>query len=257
MTKGLNEQVEEFRNDTVYPVLWVDTLYEKVRVDGRIVSMAVLIVCGVDENGHQDIIAVEPMAEESRSSYGVLFQNLKDRGLSTPRLIISDAHSGLVSAIRESFPGASWQRYKVHFMRNILVYMPQKEKKAFAAVLKEIWLAPTAELARKRAYDVIDSYAKRFPKAVQCLEDGLEDSLAFYAFPMLDAQKISSSNMIERLNREIRRRTRVVGTFLDGNSALMLVCARLRHVAGTQWGNKRYMNMKHLETALDDAFIAG
>ena len=104
MTKGLNEQVEEFRNDTVYPVLCVDALYEKVRVDGRIVSMAVLIVCGVDENGHRDIIAVESMAEESKSSYGVLFQNLKDRGLSTPRLIISDAHSGLFSAICESFP---------------------------------------------------------------------------------------------------------------------------------------------------------
>ena len=115
------------------------------------------------------------MAEESGSSYGVLFQNLKDHGLFTPKLIISDAHSGLVLAIRESFSGASWQRCKVHFMRNILVYVPQKEKKVFVAVLKEIWLAPTAEIARKRAYDVIDSYAKRFPKAVQCLEDGLED----------------------------------------------------------------------------------
>ena len=125
MTKGLNEQVNEFRNrplsNTVYPVLWVDALYEKVRVDGRIVSMAVLIVCGVDENGHRDIIAVEPMAEESRSSYGVLFQDLKDRGLATPKLIISDAHSGLVSAIQESFPGASWQRCKVHFMRNNVI----------------------------------------------------------------------------------------------------------------------------------------
>lgn len=129
MTKGLNEQVEEFRNrslaGTVYPVLWVDALYEEVRVDGRIVSMAVLIVCGVDGNRHRDIIAVEPMTEESKSSHGVLFQNLKDRGLSTPRLIISDAHSGLVSEIRESFPGASWQRCKVHFMRNILVYVPE------------------------------------------------------------------------------------------------------------------------------------
>ena len=115
----------------------VDALYEKVRVDGRIVSMAILIVCGVDENGHRDIIAAEPMAEESRSSYGVLFQNLKDRGLSTPRLIISDVHSGLVSAIRESFPGASWQRCKVHFMRNILAYVPQKEKKSFAETIKE------------------------------------------------------------------------------------------------------------------------
>ena len=133
MTKGLNEQVEEFRNrslaGTVYPVLWVDALYEKVRVDGRVVSIAVFIVCSVDGNGHRDIIAVEPMAEESKSSYGVLFQNLKDRGLSTPRLIISDAHSGLVSTIRESFPGASWQRCKVHFVRKFLSMCRRKRRK--------------------------------------------------------------------------------------------------------------------------------
>lgn len=156
MSKGLNNQVNEFRNrplsDTVYPILWVDALYEKVRIDGRIVSMAVLIVCGVDENGRRDIIAVEPMAEESRDSYGLLFQNLKERGLRTPKLVISDAHAGLVSAIRESFPGAAWQRCKVHFMRNILAYVPQKEKKSFASALKKIWLAPSAERARKRAY---------------------------------------------------------------------------------------------------------
>ena len=101
------------------------------------------------------------MAEESSDSYGLLFQHLKDRGLVTPKLIISDAHSGLVSAIRASFPGASWQRCKVHFMRNILAYVPQKEKKSFACVLKEIWLAPTAELARKRAYDVMPNASPR------------------------------------------------------------------------------------------------
>ena len=117
---------------------WLCTELMEVEVDQqlgaeksqRIVSMVVLIVCGVDENGHRDIIAVESMAEESGSSYEVLFQNLEDRSLSTPRLIISDAHAELVSAIRESFPDASWQRCKVHFMRNILVYVPQKEKKS-------------------------------------------------------------------------------------------------------------------------------
>ena len=228
----------------------MDALYEKVRVDGRIVSMAILIVCGVDENGYRDIIAVEPMAEEFKSSYGVLFQNLKDRDLSTPKIIISDAHSGLVSAIRESFPGASWQRCKVHFMRNILVYVPQKEKKAFAAVLKEIWLAPTAELARKRAYDVIDTYAKRFPKAVQCLEDGLEDSLAFYAFPMLDARKISSSNMIERLNREIRRRTSVVGIFPNESSYVRLVTTYLMECAEDWSVSRAYISHESIAATL-------
>ena len=254
MTKGLNEQVNEFRNrplsNTVYPVLWVDALYEKVRVDGRIVSMAVLIVCGVDENGHRDIIAVEPMAEESRSSYGVLFQDLKDRGLATPKLIISDAHSGLVSAIQESFPGASWQRCKVYFMRNILAYVPQKEKKSFAAVLKEIWLAPTAELARKRAYNVMDAYAKRFPKAVQCLENGLEDSLTFYAFPKLDARKTSSSNMIERLNREIRRRTSVVGIFPNEASYVRMVTTYLMEYAEDWSVSTAYLSQESIEATL-------
>lgn len=116
-------------------------------------------------------------------------------------------------------------------MRNILAYVPQKEKKSFASVIKEIWLAPTADLARKRAYDVMDAYAKRFPKAVQCLENGLEDSLTFYAFPKLDARKISSSNMIERLNREIRRRTSVVGIFPNEASYVRLVTTYLMEYA--------------------------
>ena len=248
MTKVLNEQVNEFRNrplsNTVYPVLWVDALYEKVRVDGRIV------VFGVDENSHRDIIAVEPMAEESRSSYGVLFQDLKDRGLTTPKLIISDAHSGLVSAIQASFPGASWQRCKVHFMRNILAYVPQKEKKSFASVIKEIWLAPTADLARKRAYDVMDAYAKHFPKAVQCLENVLEDSLTFYAFPKLDARKISSSNMIERLNREIRRRTSVVGIFPNEVSYVRLVTTYLMEYAEDWSVSRAYLSQDSIEATL-------
>ena len=168
MTKGLNEQVNEFRqrslSGSVYPVLWVDALYEKVRIDGRIVSVAVLVVCGVDQTGHRDIIAVEPMPEESEDSYTILFRALKERGLVTPRLVISDAHTGLTAAIRKSFPGASWQRCKVHFMRNILAHVPQKEKKSFAAILKEIWLAPSEKLARKRAVDLaVDVIARAQP----------------------------------------------------------------------------------------------
>lgn len=124
--------------------------------------------------------------------------------METPKLVISDANKGLIAAIRESFPGSSWQRCKVHFMRNILVHIPQKEKESFASQLKEIWLAPHAAMARERAAALIERYGDRFPKAIEVLEDGLEDSLAFYAFPELDARKTASTNMLERLNKEIR-----------------------------------------------------
>ena len=121
MTKGLNEQVNAFRSRSLsqssYPILWVDALYEKVRMDGRIVSMAILVVCGVDEHGQRDILAIEPLLEESEEVYLQLFRGLQERGLCTPRLVVSDAHAGLVAAIRKGFPGASWQRCKVHFMR--------------------------------------------------------------------------------------------------------------------------------------------
>ena len=254
MTKGLNEQVNEFRqrslSGSVYPVLWVDALYEKVRIDGRIVSVAVLVVCGVDQTGHRDIIAVEPMPEESEDSYTILFRALKERGLVTPRLVISDAHTGLTAAIRKSFPGASWQRCKVHFMRNILAHVPQKEKKSFAAILKEIWLAPSEKLARKRAVDLMALYGNRFPKAIQCLENGLEDSLAFYAFPELDARKISSSNMVERLNREIRRRTSVVGIFPNENSYVRLVTTYLMEYAEDWSVSRAYLSKESVEAPL-------
>lgn len=136
ITKGLNEQVEAFRNkplsDTHYPVLWVDALYEKVRFDGRVVSMAVLIVCAVNSEGKREVLSIKPMLEESTERYMHLFTQLKSRGLATPALIVSDAHAGLVCEIRQSFPRASWQRCKVHFMRNSLAHVSHGEKGAFA-----------------------------------------------------------------------------------------------------------------------------
>lgn len=140
MSKGLNDQVEFFRNRSLkgsrYPVLWIDALYEKIRIDGRVVSAAILVVCGVDEAGKREVLAVEPMLEESCESYTQLFKSLQNRGLKSPLLVVSDANKGLVKAIGENFPGASWQRCKVHFMRNILAHIPQKEKERFAAKLK-------------------------------------------------------------------------------------------------------------------------
>ena len=257
MTKGLNEQVETFRNrplsETSYPVLWVDALYEKVRFNGRVVSMAILLVCGVNSEGKREVLSIEPMLEESTESYAQLFTQLKSRGLKTPALVVSDAHAGLVSAIRQSFPGASWQRCKVHFMRNILAHIPQKEKESFAVQLKEIWLAPSVQLARQRAKQLSEQYGKRFPKAIELLEDGLEDSLAFYAFPELDARKISSTNMLERLNKEIRRRTNVVGIFPNKDSYLRLVTTYLMEYAEDWSVSRAYLNPTSIQTLLISA----
>lgn len=193
MTKGLNEQARAFRERSLkeqqFPVLWVDALYEKVRYGGHIVSMAIHVVCGVNEQGRREVLAIEPMLEESKASYNQLFNSMKERGMKNPALIISDAHSGLVAAIRESFPGVAWQRCKVHFMRNILVHIPHRDKDGFAQQLKEIRLAPSAEGARERASALVQRYATKYPKAVQTLEDGLEDSLSFYSFPELEPGK--------------------------------------------------------------------
>ncbi len=257
MAKELDEQVENFRNRPLdachYPVLWVDALYEKVRFDGRVVSMAILLICGVNEAGTREVLAIEPMLEESRESYAQLFRKLKERGLRLPSLIISDAHAGLVAAIRESFPGASWQRCKVHFMRNILAKIPHRNKESFASELKQIWLAPDADAARKRAVALAEQYENRFPEAVKILEDGLEDSLQFFAFPALDSRKISSSNMLERLNKEIRRRTRVVGIFPNPDSYLRLVATYLIEYAEDWSDSRAYLSAESLQKAFSVA----
>lgn len=257
MAKELDEQVEAFRNrplnDSRYPVLWVDALYEKVRYDGHVVSMAIQVVCGVNEEGTREVLAIEPMLEESRESYTQLFEKLKERGLQTPSLVISDAHSGLVSAIQKNFPGASWQRCKVHFMRNILAKIPHRNKESFASELKQIWLAPDAAAARKRADLLAEEYEKRFPEAIQILEDGLEDSLQFYSFPALDSRKIASSNMLERLNKEIRRRTRVVGIFPNPDSYVRLVATYLMEYAEDWSASRSYFSTESIRNAFSSA----
>lgn len=257
MAKELDEQVDAFRNRPLttsrYPVLWVDALYEKVRYDGHVISMAIQVVCGVNEKGTREVLAIEPMLEESKESYTQLFDKLKERGLQTPSMVISDAHGGLIAAIQKNFPGASWQRCKVHFMRNILAKIPHKNKESFADDLKQIWLAPDAKAARKRADSLAEEYEKRFPDAIRILEDGLEDSLQFYSFPALDSRKIASSNMLERLNKEIRRRTRVVGIFPNPDSYVRLVATYLMEYA-EDWSDARaYFSAESIREAFSTA----
>lgn len=230
INKGLDDMVEEFRNrrlDEEYPVIWIDALYEKIRNDRKVSNMAVMVVKGIDRKGMPQILAVEPMECESEETYRILFRRLKERGLKKVWLCVSDAHAGLQAAVRKEFLGAAWQRCKVHLMRNVLAHVNQKEKLEFAARLKQIWLEPDKESAIDCANRLCAKYEKRFPKAIECLQNGLEDSLQFYAFEEIDHRKISSTNTLERLNLEIRRRSRVVGIFPSMHSYVRLITTYL------------------------------
>ena len=196
--------------------------------------------------------------EEDKASWVSFFQWLRGRGLEGVKLIVGDKCMGMLEAVGEVFPDAKYQRCTVYFYRNVFSVVPKSKVKIVAKMLKAIHAQESKKASREKAKAVVaELRAMKLKEAAKKVEDGIEETLTYCDFPSEHWTRIRTNNVIERLNREIRRRTRVVGTFPDGNSALMLVCARLRHVAGTQWGCKKYMNMKHLEAALDDVSVAG
>ena len=220
--------------------------------------MAILIAIAVNEDGYREVLGAAEGMKEDKASWVSFFQWLKSRGLDGVKLIIGDKSLGMLEAVGEVFPEAKYQRCTVHFYRNVFSVVPRSKVKLVAKMLKAIHAQESKKAAREKAKIVIAELKNmKLKEAAKKVEEGIEETMTYYDFPSEHWTRIRTNNMIERLNREIRRRTRVVGCFPDGNSALMLVCARLRHVAGTQWGNKKYMNMKHLETSLEDTSIAG
>ena len=172
------------------------------------------------------------------------------------KLIVGDKCLGMLEAVGEVFPDARYQRCTVHFYRNVFSVLPKSKVKIVAKMLKAIHAQESKKASREKAKAVVaELNAMKLKEAARKVEDGIEETLTYCDFPGEHRTRVRTNTGIERLNREIRRRTLVVGTFPDGNSALMLVCARLRHVAGTQWGNKKYMNMKHLEVIEQDLMV--
>ena len=230
MNKSLDEMVNAFQTaplEKELPVIWVDAVYEKIRSGSHVKSMAVMIVKAINLEGKPEIIAIEAMENESEATYTEFFNKLKARGLEKVWLCVSDAHTGLQAAIRKCWTGSVWQRCKVHFMRNIMATVPKTQKESFGAELKKIWQAETREEAIRLKDAFVEKYAEKYEKAVECLEEGFEDSIQYYGFSKIDSRKISSTNTLERLNKEVRRRSRVVGIFPSRESYIRLMAASL------------------------------
>ena len=220
--------------------------------------MAILVAIAVNEDGFREVLGAAEGMKEDKASWVSFFQWLRGRGLDGVKLIVGDKCMGLYGCCGRGVPGRQIPALHGTFYRNVFSVVPKSKIKIVTKMLKAIHAQESKKASREKAKAVVaELRAMKLKEAAKKVEDGIEETLTYCDFPSEHWTRIRTNNVIERLNREIRRRTRVVGTFPDGNSALMLVCARLRHVAGTQWGSKKYMNMKHLEAALDDAFIAG
>ena len=241
-----------------YPYVYVGGIYLRRNWGGEYENVSVLVAIAVNEDGFREVLGAAEGMKEDKASWVSFFQWLRGRGMDGVKLIVGDKCMGMLEAVGEVFPDAKYQRCTVHFYRNVFSVVPKSKVKIVAKMLKAIHAQESKKASREKAKAVVaELRAMKLKEAAKKVEDGIEETLTYYDFPSEHWTRIRTNNVIERLNREIRRRTRVVGTFPDGNSALMLVCARLRHVAGTQWGSKKYMNMKHLEAAMDDASIAG
>jgi len=251
LNKKAYEHIETWRSRKLsgsYPYVYVDGVYLKRSWGGEVQNVSILVAIGVNEDGCREIIGTAEGMKEDRESWRTFFVWLKERGLAGVRLIIGDKCLGMLESIPEVFPDAKYQRCTVHFYRNIFSATPRNKMKEVSMLLKAIHAQECKVSAKEKAKQVADKLREmKLASAAKKVEDGIEETLTYMDFPSQHWTRIRTNNTIERLNREIKRRTRAIGTFPDGQSALMLVCARLRHVAGTQWGTKRYMYMEHLK----------
>jgi transposase-like protein len=210
-------------------------------------NVSVLVAIGIGTDGYRQILGVAEGEKEDLEGWCGFLRHLKDRGLQGVRLIISDACRGLVEAAGELYPEADWQRCVVHFYRNVFSHVPNGKVADVARMLKAIHAQEDRKAAAAKAKEVVSRLrTMKLKTAAELVEQKVAETLVYYAYPSTHWRQIRTNNPLERIIREIRRRTRVVGAFPDGNSALMLVAARLRHIAGTKWGKRRYLVMEKL-----------
>ena len=238
LNQQLYERIEQWRNQPIegeFAYVALDGIWLKRSWGGEVKNVAVLVAVGVDQDGYRQVLGVCEGIKEDTESWRKFLRHLKERGLKGLRLVTSDKCLGLVEALAEFYPEADWQRCVVHWYRNVGSEVPRHRMREVMAMLKAIHAQEDREAAEKKAADVVEKLqALKLHKAAKVVEEGVSETLRYMAYPCEHWTRIRTNNALERLMREIRRRTRVVGAFPDGNSALMLVAARLRHVAGSK-----------------------
>lgn len=250
-------QIDEWRNRPLsgdHAYVWLDAIWLKRSWGGEVRNVSVLVAVGVGEDGYREVLGVQEGMREDKESWQDFLKRLKARGLSGTQLFITDKCLGLVESLGEIFPEAKWQRCVVHWYRNVMKTVPRTKLKEVVAMLKAIHAQEDRAAALQKAQEVQKKLlGMKLAKAAQVVREGIEETLSYMGFPREHWLKIRTTNPLERINREIRRRTRVVGAFPDGNAAVLLVTARLRYITGTRWGTKMYMNIQRLRRAEDTA----
>jgi putative transposase len=251
LNQQLYERIEAWRNQPItgrFAYVYLDGIWLKRSWGGEVKNVAVLVAIGVDQDGYRQILGVAEGAKEDAESWRSFLRHLKQRGLAGVELVVSDKCLGLIETLAEFYPEASWQRCMVHWFRNVRSAVPTSRAREVVAMLKAIHAQEDRQAAEKKAADVVAKLEEiKLTKAAKLVEESVAETLSYMAFPREHWTRVRTNNPLERIMREIRRRTRVVGAFPDGTSALMLVAARLRYVAGTRWGTRKYLDMTRLD----------
>lgn len=246
LNKKIYAKIDEWRHRRIegeHPYVFLDGIVMKRSWAGEVRNVSLLVAIGVTTDGYREILGIVEGPKEDKSGWSMFLRHLADRGLSGVQLIVSDACRGLVESAAEVLPDAHWQRCVVHFYRNVFSLVPAAKVRDIAKMLKAIHAQENRRAAAEKMAAV---KAMKLTKAAELLEESGHETLTYYGFPDSHWIKLRTNNPLERIMREIRRRTRVVGAFPDGKSCLNLAAARLRHIAGTQWSTRKYMNMTPL-----------
>ncbi len=249
ISERLREQQRAWRErslEKAYPYLYLDATYLKVNWGASVTNLALLVAVGVDEEGFREVLAVEVAGGEKSAAYASLLRGLLDRGLKGVRLVISDDHEGIKAAVSGELPGVEWQRCIVHFMRNVLAHVPASAMGEVAEDLKAIFKVRREKTARSLAEEFVALYEKRFAKAISVFEAGIGHALTYLRYPGSHHARIRSTNLLERLFKEVKRRTKVVGVFPNETSASTLATEIVLR-SSEEWALKRYLAMDALE----------